>query len=140
MQKKMFPAWLICFLTLPFCLTGCGENKNEYKVIGTVSYNGTPVDEGSIMFTATEGESHTGGGRIVDGKYEAMVPPGEKIVKIIGSKADGEETFTDELSGETKTVTKLVRLVPQKYSTPEGGLTATVVEENEQTIDFILEE
>ena len=67
------------------CLSaiGCGD-PNLGSVSGSVTYEGQPIEKGSINFLPVDGKGASAGGEIVAGKYEvAEVPPGQKIVEVI---------------------------------------------------------
>lgn len=71
---------------LSLSAVGCGDSSLG-TVSGTVSYEGTPIEKGSINFLPTDGKGASAGGEIVAGKYEvAEVPPGPKIVEVIAVK------------------------------------------------------
>jgi hypothetical protein len=70
-------------LVLPVLLllsVGCGSNGT---ITGTVSYKGTPIPEGSIMFHPDNGAPSVST-PIIDGKYTAeKVPPGPAKVSVV---------------------------------------------------------
>ena len=49
-------------------LTGCGTKR--FPVTGDVSFDGKPVEEGTISFEPSDGNGPTTGGKIIGGKYE----------------------------------------------------------------------
>src|SRR5262245_39366505 len=66
-------------------IVGC-QGATTSEVSGTVSYDGKPVERGTITFWSEDGNS-TGGGVIQDGRYVARsVPIGPTVVVIIGDK------------------------------------------------------
>lgn len=70
-------------------LVGCfGDGK--LSVSGTVSVNGTPVDQGTIRFAPADGKGPTDGATITAGKYSLQVAPGAKSVHIEGHQQVGE--------------------------------------------------
>ncbi len=62
-----------CCLALGAALAGCsGSNYSgdkRYPLEGEVSFNGQPVDLGSISFIPESGKGRPSGGVIADGKY-----------------------------------------------------------------------
>ena len=94
------------------------------QVNGTVTLDGDPVDKGSITFFASDDVSRgiQASTSIKNGKYELLVTPGKKKVKI--SKV--EETRTDVFEN----------VVPAKYNSATT-LEADVSAENRQ-FDFEL--
>jgi hypothetical protein len=84
---------LIMGLTLP--LVGCGDGKPpKYSLSGTVTFEGKPVPEGSIMFQAADKRTAPDTAQIVDGKYSLELMAGEKIVMVEASKFVGPEDKT----------------------------------------------
>jgi hypothetical protein len=65
-------------------VTGCGDSLG--RVTGKVTYEGTPIAEGQVVFEPTaDGKGNIAAGMIKDGVYTATeVPPGKKIVNITG--------------------------------------------------------
>jgi len=59
-------------------------------VEGTVTVQDELVDKGVIQFVAVDGNTAEAGGLIKDGKFVVTVPPGEKIVRIRGSRVTGK--------------------------------------------------
>lgn len=85
-------ATALVLLGLVTFVVGCGgETTNTVKISGNVTVDGTPVDKGSITFVPADGNTISAGGVIVDGKYTADVPPGEKKVMVLGTKVVGTE-------------------------------------------------
>ena len=65
---------------------GCGSRGT---VTGTVSYKGTPIPAGTIVFTPDSGEPAVNA-PIADGKYTAdKVPPGPAKVSVSSTVAEG---------------------------------------------------
>jgi hypothetical protein len=98
-----------CLLTA----TGCGGNRFPVSTVeGTVSVDGEPVGEGSVIFTPLE--SNTGqaiAAEIRDGKYHSKkVPRGKSLVMINAMKDIGEKHVEFGI-----TYPKPKNLVPEKY-------------------------
>jgi hypothetical protein len=86
-----------CLFAVLVVATGC--NGNTASVSGTVSYDGRPVDRGSIAFLPADGAGPTAGGDIVDGRYSVSnVTPGQKIVQVIGVKQVPFARSTEEMA------------------------------------------
>ena len=82
-----FLAVLVLLSAIPLW-SGCGPGNKlgREAVSGTVTFNGNPLPEGSIMFEPISGRGAMGGGRIENGSYQLSVqgglPPGEYRVRI----------------------------------------------------------
>ena len=80
---------LVC---LAACL-GCGTGLATVE--GTVTFDGKPVESGSIVFEPADGAGPSAGGQIQNGKYklagEAGVMPGKKVVRITAIRSTGRQ-------------------------------------------------
>jgi hypothetical protein len=57
-----------------------------------VTFDGQPVQQGSIEFVDQDGKSQSAGGVIQNGAYQAKdIPPGKKVVRITANKKVGEK-------------------------------------------------
>jgi hypothetical protein len=85
---------LLPILLAAWC-TGCGGGgAGGGDVNGTVTLDGTAIEDGSISFTPETGEGGTAGGKIVQGKYSVKgVATGKNRVHIEtgGSKRSARE-------------------------------------------------
>jgi hypothetical protein len=62
---------------------GCGAGTPPtYKVTGTVTFDGQPVEDGEILFLPVEKELGPDAGRIRNGAYELRAKAGRKRVEI----------------------------------------------------------
>lgn len=113
-------------LVLLSTLVGCGENL--IPISGNVSVEGTPVEEGWIRFIPAAGGAPQGSA-IRNGKYEALLPPGEMKVEIQGSKKVGERKYTPS-DPSSPMVPVMENVVPPKYQ-QDSPLTQTITEEND---------
>ena len=114
-----------CVLAAAASLAGCGDGK--VPVSGTVSVEGTPVEEGTIRFIPV-GEGAPEGAAIRQGKYEAELTQGEKIVEVQGSKKVGEAKH-DPNDPSSPMVPVMESVVPRKYHR-ESPLKTTIDSEN----------
>lgn len=116
----------IVLLTLP--LLGCGSAGSD-RVEGMVTFDGTPVEAGEIVFMPVDGNGGVGAGQIVDGKYSVECPPGDKKVQITATRVEGKAA--DGLD-------KYVAYIPKKYN-DQTTLTATIERGSNKAVDFTLE-
>ena len=95
-------------------VAGCGADDGTADVSGTVSFEGKPIENGSINFIATDGKG-TGGGVIKDGKYAATkVPVGPAKVQISGSKVVGKKKAYNTPDSPMQDIT--AEMLPKKYN------------------------
>lgn len=122
---------LMVLLAVPLVLTvGCGSNSGRVAVRGTVTLNGTPVEDGNIIFVPLEGEDSKhvrAGGHIHQGKYtfsgDRGLTPGKFRVQIRWPKKTGRQVPLPDDPANVMDETKEV--VPPKYNT-ESQLTADI--------------
>ena len=80
------PGLLGCAGLLTLAL-GCGSGgPPTYKVTGTVTCDGVPVEDGEILFIPVEKELGPDAGRIRNGGYEMRAKAGKKRVEIRASR------------------------------------------------------
>jgi hypothetical protein len=102
MRTRLIPAGLALAI-----LTGCGE-ANLYKVAGEVTWQGQPVEDGQIVFLPEDGNLHPVAVKIVNGKFEARVPPGRMKVEVHGQKDMG---YNEAMHQNTK-----APYIPHEYN------------------------
>jgi hypothetical protein len=105
----------VCRIGLLFALLlvcGCGDGTA--KVSGTVTLDGTPLEQGSISFLPINGNVKTTGGEIKAGQYVVQVPLGPMKVCINSGKAVGKIKLYDTPNSRERT--RFVELLPAKYS------------------------
>jgi len=73
-----------------FVLAGCTDSSMSV-VKGQVTFDGQPIDKGSISFFPRDGQSKTTGGEITAGAYSVQVPVGLMEVKISMPKVVGQK-------------------------------------------------
>jgi hypothetical protein len=66
-------------------LLGCGKS-GTYPVSGEVSFDGTPVEQGDILFIPADSAVAPEGGRITNGRYQLRAKPGLQRVEIRASR------------------------------------------------------
>jgi len=105
MLSRHVPYWgavLLASILLPM-FASCSGVSDRFPVEGEVSFDGEPVDVGSIVFMPIAGGGIKTGGQIVDGRYEISaekgLPLGKHKVLLYWEKKTGE-TYIDSDSGE----------------------------------------
>jgi len=130
-------ATVIVLLAGLLLAAGCGRSGGPTlaPVSGTVTYNGQPLEQGTIIFHPPKGRpSH---GKIENGKITEVttLDPGDGAV--VGPNQVAIQSV--ERSTDINTPSKL--LIPQRYGNPkESGLTAEVKEGQANEFTFELED
>ena len=119
------------FLTL--AVGGC-SSKSTGKVAGNVTLDGQPLESGVILFASADGSAQPAEAAIAMGRFEAVVPPGEKRIEIRAPKVTGKKKMYD--TPDSPTVDVVVELLPKRYNV-DSELKMTV-DGSEQTQDFEL--
>jgi hypothetical protein len=151
----------LCVLTsgiMTVVVVGCGDDGlgNRYPVSGYVTYNGNPLEVGTVTFYAVGGqnaETRGASGSITNGKYTLStiggddgVFPGEYVVAIAARAPDMSKAKANiEKSGGSmhqddvaKAFKEAKSPIPKKYeSTTTSQLKATVTNGSNK-IDFPL--
>jgi len=125
-------------LLLTMTLAGCSEARNELEVTGKVTLEGEPIPRGTITFLAADGSTPVGGGVIQEGTYTAKVPPGEKIVLVLGNKLVGQEP---EFAGvpDSPMRNKYETLTDPAYNAKRLSPLKATITDATTSIDFELE-
>lgn len=131
-------AFAIAALVVLALGAGCGRER--FPVRGTVTFDGKPVEEGTISLEPADGQGPTTGGRIVDGKYEllgaAAPKAGKKIVRIFAARKTGRQVEVPAVDTPTM-VDELERYIPEIYNT-QSTLSCEVSSQGTNRIDFHL--
>jgi hypothetical protein len=119
-------------------LAGCGSGR--LPVHGDVTFDGKPVDLGTISFEPADGQGRATGGKIMDGKYELIgntaSQPGKKIVRIYASRKTGRKVPVG-LWAPGQMVDEVESYIPEIYNT-QSTLTCEVTNSGSNQIDFNL--
>jgi hypothetical protein len=111
-KKRLAP--LILFAAAALVIAGCRDNTVS-QVSGSVTFDGNPIEDGTISFYPKDGKTQPAGGNIKSGAYSVQVPVGHMEVRISMGKVIGKKKLYDkkdsreyELKGEA---------LPEKYNT-----------------------
>lgn len=119
-------------------LSGCGQKNTtgRYEVAGVVTFQGKPLDQGTIEFAPEGGGGAAGGAMIKDGGFTVPethgLRPGLYQVKIYSSDA-ATTGAAPAFPGESRTVAK--ERIPAAYNS-KSKLTAKVTEEGPNQFNF----
>lgn len=128
--------WAAVWLAL--AAAGCAPaGPTYYDVAGTVTFDGEPIPEGSIVFLPADDPALPPvGGNIVEGKYAIKAYSGSFHVKIFASRENPEKTI-ETPGGEDIVIRD--QYLPERYN-EKTELTADVAPVNPNAIDFELTE
>ena len=98
---------------------GCGGGGGLVAVEGNVTFDGQPVEEGSIAFEPADGAGPSAGGTIQQGKYalaaDAGVLPGKKTVRITAVRKTGKQVEEGPPSAPGTMVDEVEQYIPAIY-------------------------
>jgi hypothetical protein len=123
-----------CFLLFGL-LSGCSADTKRGTVSGSVSLDGQPLTTGNIRFDPADGHTATADATIIDGKFSATVPPGEKRVSITAPKVVGKKKVYE--TPDSPTVDRTEEMLPKRYNA-QSELKATVKLGNQELPPFEL--
>jgi hypothetical protein len=132
LQKKTEMKRIVLYMAVVF-LGGCGPSEPRlYKVSGTVSFDGQPVETGTIVFEPVDSVPGNGaGGEIHNGVFTLQSRQGKKKVSI---------RATRPIPGKWNNVMKVPAIqqyIPADYNS-KTILTAEVLPEGENHFEFNL--
>ena len=126
-------SWLVVVLLV---FTGSCGGDGRVDVAGQVTFDGKPIDQGTIDFVPADGQGPTAGGLIQGGRYSVRVAPGRKRVEIQGCREVGRGRVV-EFDPDSPIVPITKPIVPEKYNT---HTTLTIdVKKSVDDADFHLE-
>jgi hypothetical protein len=141
--------------SLLLLISGCGDGSGlppRFSVKGTVTYNGQPVEKGTIEFRpvdlasaqAATGEIQNGsyylttandGDGALPGDYQVVIKATEVDLSKAAANVQGGSFRQDDVAKANKNAKKLI---PTKYSLPETSGLTFKVEQKSNTADFTL--
>ena len=141
-QQPIFLAGRIfCLLAAIAAATlcpGCGHGR--FPIQGEVTFDGKPVEEGTISLEPANGNGPTTGGKIVAGKYQltgnAAPLPGKKIVRISAIRKTGRKV-ADNFKPAGATVDDVEPYIPAIYNS-RSTLSCEVAGQTGNRLDFHL--
>jgi hypothetical protein len=127
---------------LGLCLAmigGCSRSTGRQAIEGTVTLDGTPLAEGSIVFLPQPGtKSPTCGGTVLQGHF-SIAPAGGAAcgtfrVEITAVRKTGKKVISPK---DNQLVDEVQQYIPAKYN-QQSELTVTVSEQGPNRFDFPL--
>ncbi len=119
--------YLIPLLASLSLVGGCGGAAGTYSVTGQVTYQGQPLQHGTVMFNPTASDLPPVLGRIQsDGSYEIRAAPGDYKVVVNATTEVDPNLEPDDPGYQPPT-----SLIPEVYSNPlQTPLEVTVTSGN----------
>jgi hypothetical protein len=125
---------LLALCPIVFAAGGCSRGGPRlYPVTGSVNFDGKPVEEGDIIFSAVDG-SRSAGGKIEGGTYTLEATAGKYKVQILAMR-DIPGEIREDNPGEK--IQAREQYIPAQYNT-ETTLEANVEPGSKDDIDFDL--
>jgi hypothetical protein len=93
-------------------ISGCSYGPPMGDVQGTVTVNGQPLVEGSILFIPVNGETQSTGAIITNGAFQTEVPVAKQRVEITANIIDQEKTPPNPTDDQIV----MKKLVPDRYN------------------------
>ncbi|HOP78835.1 MAG TPA: hypothetical protein PLD05_15215 [Thermogutta sp.] len=138
-QRERILAISLAIFLGALTLQGCQKSVGV-TVSGKVVYSGQPVTTGYVTFAPADGKGPSVGGPIVDGNYKVVgVPPGEKVVSVVGG---GEIQFpktSEEMARMTAKGQPLERSRQIPANAKGNNQKIVITKESKQTVDLSLE-
>jgi len=98
---------MIAAAVLALALGGC-SGSGLTEIHGTVTLDGTAIENGTIRLEAADGKTPSAQEVIKDGKYRVQVAPGKKKVEIQGYKVVGQKRRNNDPSAPLEDVTESI--------------------------------
>lgn len=130
---------LLCACGLGLCL-GCGPGEQRRALSGTVTFQGRPVEQGTITFLTTTGPPGPAGGALIQsGRYELPAPQGLEpgIYRVLLSAPGPSEVLTPA-EIEAGASPRARELLPPRYNSA-STLTIEVQTSGPNVFDFPLD-
>ena len=128
----------LCVALVSMSLAGCGTGGADglVAVTGTVTYEGSPLEDGTVGFAPVDPTvGQPANGKITNGKFTMLtsasspgVVPGDYKVRIVSLDLDSVQGLPPGVAPNPNTPPpEPASLIPKKYGDPNtSGLTVTV--------------
>ena len=109
-------------LIASFLLVAIGCNNPYATTQGQVTFEGQPVQEGTISFEPVDGQGPTAGCGIQNGEYQiARIVPGKKVVRITAQRKTGKriplsQIMPPGMAPKGATTEEIESYIPEYYN------------------------
>jgi hypothetical protein len=137
------PSFLVALPVLLIITFGCGSSSETMRVSGKVTYDGKPIETGSIVFVPiSDGTAPGAGGSITDGAYDIPASSGplkdvKYRVELSAMRKTGRK-LRNIMTTDSPTMEETENYIPVTYNS-KSTLQTTVTPENAGKQDFTLE-
>jgi hypothetical protein len=138
-------------------ILGCGDQSGlatRYPVSGKVTFNGQPVEKGTISFVPTQADGRAASGEITNGSYSLTTAtpndgalPGSYKVTVVSKEMDTSKLKEVAKGGQfhhdadfAKAAKNAKSFVPSRYSLADTSDLTTTVAAKSNTLDFDLKD
>jgi hypothetical protein len=132
-------ACCVAMLVAIATVLGCGGGGASIQ--GNVTFDGQPVEKGSIVFEPADGLGQVAGGTIENGKYhldsKSQLTPGPMIVRITAARSTGKKVPAGPPAPDGTMVDEIKQYIPKVYN-EQSQLTAQI-ESSSKTQNFELQ-
>ena len=129
---------LLAMIAIAISCPGCGSGR--VPIQGEVTFDGKPLEAGTISLEPADGNGPATGGEIVAGKYQltgvAAPLPGRKLVRISAVRKTGRKV-RDGFSPTGAMLDEIERYLPDIYNA-RSTLSCDVADNGSKQIDFHL--
>ena len=132
MPKSVLQTICAACLLAMVAISGCAPATDDVEITGTVTWNGAPLPQASIILAPVDPHIAPTGGKVVDGQFKLRGKPGKFRIEIEAIRETGKRDPVDNgLLGEM--------YIPPRYNR-ESELTAEVTRDGSNKFDFALKE
>jgi hypothetical protein len=118
-------------------LVGCGQGENA-KVVGSVTYNGQPLENGSVIFEPMDGDTSFTAS-IINGRFEAeQAQVGQFKATVQAGPSGPAASSREAFNSQAQTAKDKQQPANEIPADAEGNGQTVEVTRGEQTLDLAL--
>ena len=127
-------------LLLVLALVACAGCQPKTSLHGTVSYNGEPVEKGSVTFLSNDGKGRGFGAQVRDGSYDAeKIELGKHIAVVRGIEKSGPISKDESIRQREQRNNPHGLAIDYIAEDATGNSQTVDVVGGEQVLDFVLQ-